>query len=155
MPHRYWHFAFETAVYLINRLPSPTIDNHTPFFLLYRSHTDYKFLKYFGCLVYPLTRPYNAHKFSYRSVSCAFLGYPSNFHGYRCLDIKSGRIYIARHLTFVEDCFPFAAQPKPITSPTSISPPLFSIPFSFPPSNPSSAHHRFHHCLLFTFFNLC
>ncbi|GKE99730.1 retrovirus-related pol polyprotein from transposon TNT 1-94 [Tanacetum coccineum] len=36
----------------------------------------------------------------FRSTPCVFLGYSPSHHGYRCLDISTERLYIARHSIF-------------------------------------------------------
>ena len=72
---KYWWEAFEAAVYLINRLPTPVLQNCSPFEQLYRCSPDYTFLKVFGCDCYPNLRSCNAHKFQFLSSECVFLGY--------------------------------------------------------------------------------
>lgn len=42
----------------------------------------------------------------YRSKKCIFLGYNSNYRGYRCLDPATKRIYLSRHVIFNEKSFP-------------------------------------------------
>ena len=75
LPLKFWDHAFVTATYLINRIPSPTLDNFSPYFKLLNKPPDYSNLKVFGCSCYPFLRPYNAHKLAYRSQECLFLGY--------------------------------------------------------------------------------
>jgi transposase InsO family protein len=108
LPPIYWVDAFLTAVYLINRMPTPVLENHSPFFKIFKHHPDYAFLKIFGCACYPLLRPYNSHKLAYRSKQCIFLGYSSNQKGYRCLDPTTNHVYISRHVIFDETSFPAA-----------------------------------------------
>jgi hypothetical protein len=84
LPNKYWVDAFLTAIYLINRLPTPTLNNNTPYTKLFNAEPDYSILK--GCVCYPLLRPYNDHKLSFRSKQCIFLGYCSNSKGYQCLE---------------------------------------------------------------------
>jgi hypothetical protein len=83
---RYWVDAFLTSIYLINRLPSPVLQQESPFSKLFHHPPDYSTLRTFGCLCYPLLRPYATHKLSFRSKPCIFIGYGSNQKGYRCLD---------------------------------------------------------------------
>jgi hypothetical protein len=44
LPPRFWTECFSTAVHLINRLPSPTLDMESPFFRLYGKQPDYSSL---------------------------------------------------------------------------------------------------------------
>ena len=105
-PLKYWSYAFESSVYLINRMPTAVLNHKTPFECLLKSTPDYAFLRTFGCLCFPFLRPYNAHKLDFRSSPCVFLGYSNSHLGYRCLDLSSNRIYLARHVRFHETVFP-------------------------------------------------
>ncbi|KAD2804123.1 hypothetical protein E3N88_37500 [Mikania micrantha] len=113
VPPHFWQFAYDTAVYLINRMPSRSNSSLSPFQHLFKHPPDYSFLRVFGSQCFPHLRPYNAHKMEFRSTPCVFLGYSSQHHGYRCLDPETDRIYIARHVRFNELCFPFKSlQPS-------------------------------------------
>ena len=48
-----WVEAFSTTVYLINRLPSQTLDGKTPYELLFGKQPNYSMLHTFGCLWFP------------------------------------------------------------------------------------------------------
>jgi hypothetical protein len=120
LPFTYWPYAFSTAVYLINRLPSITRNYVSPWEILFSHSPDYKSFKIFGCACYPLLRPYNSHKFNLRSTQCIFLGYATNAKGYLCLDPKSNRLYTSRHVVFDENTFPFS-NISSISTPSSSS----------------------------------
>lgn len=105
MTLKFWWEACETAVYLINRLPSPGFNNETPYYKLLYHEQDYSFLKIFGCTCYPHLRPYSNHKLQFRSSKCIFLGNSMIHKGYKCLH-GSGRVYIARNVIFNEEEFP-------------------------------------------------
>ncbi|GJW93149.1 retrovirus-related pol polyprotein from transposon TNT 1-94 [Tanacetum coccineum] len=47
VPQRFWHYAFDTAVYLINRMPSRTSTNKSPFEHIFKRSPDYSFLRIF------------------------------------------------------------------------------------------------------------
>jgi len=103
----FWDSAFETATYPINRLPSKVTKNKSLFECLFHHSPEYKFLNFFDCKCWLFLRPYNSNKFSFRSTSCVFIGYIKNHLGYKCLHIPYGRVYIARHVVFNENNFPF------------------------------------------------
>ena len=107
LPMSYWDHAFLTATYLINRTPTPVLDNHSPYFKLYNQVFDCKDLKVFGCACYPFLRPYTNVKLAFRSKECVFLGYSSSHKGYKCLD-STDIIYISKDVVFNEFRFPFS-----------------------------------------------
>jgi hypothetical protein len=108
LSNKYWVDAFLTAVYIINRLPTPTLQNQSPYLKLYKRDPDYKKLRVFGCLCYPPLQPYNSHKLEYRSKPCIFLGY--NYAGYKCLDPVTNKAYLSRNVIFNEESFPAKDQ---------------------------------------------
>lgn len=61
---------------------------------------------------------------------CVFLGYSLTQSAYYCLDPSSSKIYVSRHVKFVESSFPFTSlsnqspRPQPKTITTWIPPPL-------------------------------
>jgi hypothetical protein len=106
LPITYWVDAFNTAVYLINRLPTAVLKYQSPYAKLLHKSPNYSLLRTFGCACYPLLRPYNNHKLMYRSKKCIFLGYCSNYRGYKCYDPISKKTIISRHVIFDEHTFP-------------------------------------------------
>jgi len=106
-PFRFWNYAFETSVYLINCMPTPVLAYRSPFDCLFQRSPNYHFLCTFGCLCFHFLRPYNNHKLDFCSSPCVFFGYSSSYLGYQCFDIASHRIYISHHVRFHEHVFPF------------------------------------------------
>ncbi|CAL8993855.1 unnamed protein product [Prunus brigantina] len=132
LPHQYWIDAFQTAVYLINRLPiSATV--LSPWEQLFRKSPNYQSLKVFGCACYPWLQPYASSKLHPKSRLCVFISYSLHHSGYRCLDPGSGRVFISRHVVFHEDHFPFLTMPTSSSSgPSSSLSPFPQIPLCFP-----------------------
>ncbi|GAU41870.1 hypothetical protein TSUD_366180 [Trifolium subterraneum] len=83
IPLKFWDHAFITAAFLINRLPTPVLNNKSPYYALLHKYPDYKSLKVFG------------------------LGYSSVYKGYKCLS-PEGRIYISKDVLFNEHKFPYS-----------------------------------------------
>ena len=52
LPNNYWVDAFLTAIYLINRLPTPTLNNNNPYTKLFKIEPNYSILRVFGCVFY-------------------------------------------------------------------------------------------------------
>ena len=107
-PLHYWVEAFFTANYIVNLLPSQT--KKSPHERLFQNKPDYSMLRVFGSACYPCLRPVSQHKFDPRSLQCVFLGYNSQYKGYRCLYPPTGKVYISRHVLFGEDDFPFKTR---------------------------------------------
>lgn len=116
----YQSYAFETAIYSMNCLPTKALNRVSPVMKLYGKLPNYEFLKVFGCHCYPLLRLYNCHKLQFRSTPCVFLGYADKYRGYRCVD-SNGMVYISRNVRFNELEFPFAQQlsSTPVAATTS------------------------------------
>ena len=139
-PLHYWAEAFQTACYLINRLPTPVLNHESPFQKLFNLRPNYTFLRVFGCACWPHLRPYNKHKLDFRSTECVFLGYSPSHRGYQCLHLPSKRIYISRHVLFDESSFPFSRlspAPSPAPPPQTLLYPLPLNP-SLPPNTPNA-----------------
>ncbi|KAI0492615.1 hypothetical protein KFK09_026891 [Dendrobium nobile] len=110
MPFQYWPEASATAVYLINRMPSPTTHDKSPLQLLFHTVPEYKHLRIFGCECFPLLPQHTRTKFNPKSRSHVFMGYSDRHKGYICLDRESHKSFISRHVTFLENSFPFATN---------------------------------------------
>lgn len=115
----FWPFSFDTTIYLINRLPSPTLSHKSPFELLFHEQPNYSSLKTFGCACYPLLKPYTAHKLQPKTTQCVFLGYPKDLKGYLCYNMSNKRLYTTHHVLFDETIFSFSSISQPTTSMSS------------------------------------
>ncbi|CAH9090143.1 unnamed protein product [Cuscuta epithymum] len=106
LPIDFWGECILTAVYIINRLPSPVIFNKSPFEMLFGKLPNYDHLRVFGCLVYAHDNK-RKDKFSERGSPCIFIGYPYGQKAYRVFDLQKQSVYSSRDVTFFEDNFPF------------------------------------------------
>lgn len=88
VPSRFWVGALFRVMRLINRLPTPKLQNQSPYFQLHAVHPTYHYLRTCGCVcfVYLLLLAHERNKLSAQSVKCAFLGYASHQKGYLCYD---------------------------------------------------------------------
>ncbi|KAJ0490671.1 putative RNA-directed DNA polymerase [Helianthus annuus] len=109
-PAQFWLDAFTSATYIINRLPTPILQNKSPFEMLFHRPPSYSNFRVFGCRVFPFLRDYTKHKLLPRSEPCIFIGYSPKYKGYRCLDPITSRIYMTRHAKFDEENFPFSGH---------------------------------------------
>lgn len=117
------------AVYIINRLPTPVLDNKTPYECLYGDLPDYSVMKIFGCLAFSTNPTHTTDKFDPRGVPCVFLGYPALQKGYRLLNLLTMQTFVSRDVIFNELVFPYKSTsetaymtPTPQVHPPTTSP---------------------------------
>jgi hypothetical protein len=96
----FWGEAALTAIYTINRVPSPTIHNQTPYEHLYGSTTNYSLLCIFGCIYFVTLPPHERTKLEPRSHLCCFLGYDLTQKDCHCYDLVARRLQISCHVEF-------------------------------------------------------
>src|SRR5262249_29606650 len=120
LPLKFWNYSLEQSAMLINVFPSDVIQNKSPFQKLFNKDPNFLAFQPFGCTVFPLLRPYNNHKFSFRSTTSVYLGQRPLHSAYKCLNPKSGRIYLAKHVKFHPIAFPYSNTNSSLpASPTS------------------------------------
>lgn len=112
----YWSDCVQIVVFLINRTPSLVLDRTSLYEKLYHKQHDYSFLKSLGCLCYVSTLVKDRTKFTPRADSCVFIGYPSEYKGYKVLHLDTNKVSISRNVIFHENIFPF----KKIQSSSSV-----------------------------------
>lgn len=108
VPLKFWEECILTAVYLINRLPTPLLSNQSPYEKLYKKPPSLEHLRIFGCQCYA-TNVHPKGKFDPRAVQCVFMGYPHGKKGYKLYDLSTQKFLISRDVYFQEDTFPFTS----------------------------------------------
>ena len=121
MPLYFWTFAFQTTTYLINRLLTPILGHQSPFENLFKKCLNYTKLLVLGCLCYPWLRPYMSHKLDPCSHPCVFIGYSLEHNAYHCFDLVSHKLFVSRHVAFVESKFSFHTLSLKVDRVTNIS----------------------------------
>uniref|UniRef100_A0A251TBB6 Putative ribonuclease H-like domain, Reverse transcriptase, RNA-dependent DNA polymerase n=1 Tax=Helianthus annuus TaxID=4232 RepID=A0A251TBB6_HELAN len=113
LPKRFWGECVLTAAYIINRLPSKTIGDKTPYEILHNQKPEYDHMKVFGCLTYFWSIETKGDKFEVRGRLGIFLGYPQGTKGYKIFDIEDKKMVVSRDVKFHENTFTFPAQNQP------------------------------------------
>ena len=105
MPKQYWSYVVCHAIFIINHIPSATMQFQIAYELLDKQKPNISFLKVFGCLCFVSTLTNNRNEFDPRSRKCIFLGFKAGVKGYIMLDVKTREIFISRDVIFHEDTF--------------------------------------------------
>ena len=111
VPPRFWPEALTTATHIINRLPSPKLQNTSPHFRLFKTEPQYTHLHTFGCVCFIHLPTHERSKLPTQSAKCAFLGYASQQKGFICYEPTSKRIRISRKVVFFEHQYLFQSYP--------------------------------------------
>ncbi|KAK2406745.1 putative mitochondrial protein [Trifolium repens] len=114
LPKKFWCYAVIHATYLINRIPTPLLNNKSPFELLFNQDLDLHHLKVFGSLTYSSALTNHRTKLEPRGRKCIFLGYKQGVKGAILYDLHTKEIFISRHVVHHDHILPY----QPVTSTT-------------------------------------
>ena len=117
-----WAMACDTAVYLINRLPSAVIGGATPYQRLFNKSARLEHVRIFGCRAYVQFYNNERKKLDEKAWRGILVGYhPFNYRCYRVYDPKRRKTYMSTHVTFDEESFPGRKDAAlPIPAPKAI-----------------------------------
>ena len=121
-PSQFWGEVALTAVYTINRCPSPIVHNKTPYDMLFGSSLSYDLLRFFGCVCFILLHDHERNKLQSRSRWRSFLGYGIGKKGYRCYDPIRKHLCVSRHVVFWEHKIFYQLPPVLVSLIPSINP---------------------------------
>ena len=102
VPAPFWGEVALHAIYVINRIPSPVIQNQTLYEHLFGSPPYYHHFRSFGSVCFILLQPHKHNKLESRSRFCCFLGYGETQKGYQCYDPVSHRLRVSCNVVFWE-----------------------------------------------------
>lgn len=99
LPISFWGYALETAIHLLNRVPSKSVPK-TPYEMWFGKKPSLGYIKIWGCPAY--VKRQDVDKLDARSVKCRFIGYPKETMGYYFYHIDEQKLFVARSATFLE-----------------------------------------------------
>jgi hypothetical protein len=102
MPSYFWGEAVTTAVYVLNRAHTRSVDGMTPYEAWYGKKPAVDHLRVFGCVVHVKSaRPF-LRKLDDRSTPMIFIGYEPGSKAYRVYDPTTRRVHVSRDVVFDE-----------------------------------------------------
>jgi len=102
VPSDFWGEAVCTAVYVLNRSPTRSLANMTPFEAWHGKKPNVNHLKTFGCVAHVKLVGPGLNKLSNRSKKMVFIGYESGTKGYIFFDPATNRLVVSRDAIFDE-----------------------------------------------------
>jgi hypothetical protein len=86
LPAKFWGEAVTIAVYLLNRAPTTSLDDKTPYEAWHGRKLTVDHLRTFGCVICAKDMRPQLKKLEDRSAPMVFLGYNERTKGYRVFD---------------------------------------------------------------------
>jgi len=103
VPVHHWGDAILTAGFLINRMPSSSLNHKVPFSNLFPENPLFHpSPRVFGCVCFVHDMSPGLDKLSARSLKCVFLDYSRLQKGYRCYSPETKKYYMSANVTFFE-----------------------------------------------------
>ena len=102
VPPRFWREAVTTAVYILNRSPTKSLQGQTPYQAWYGKKPGVKHLRTFGCTAFAKIVGPGSGKLTDRSVRGIFLGYEPGSKAYRVYDPVKDKLLVTRDVVFDE-----------------------------------------------------
>ena len=107
LPKQMWAEAVNTAVYVINRVPSKALGGDTPYHSLFGKHAKMGHLKTFGCRAWAHVYDGERKKMDPKAWAGVMVGYdPTNYACYRIFNPVTKTTKLSAHVSFDEDSFP-------------------------------------------------
>ncbi|RVX07666.1 Retrovirus-related Pol polyprotein from transposon TNT 1-94 [Vitis vinifera] len=115
-PISYWGEAITSAAYLINRVPSSSINFQTPLQALTNVVVTPTVPnlppRVFGCVAFVHLHKHQHTKLTSHALQCVFVGYALHKKGYRCYHPPTRQMYITMDVVFHEDSMSFSSESK-------------------------------------------
>ena len=102
VPGWLWGEAVCTAVFILNRSLTQSVNGKTPYEAWYGSKPVVHFFRVFGCTAHVKVAGGYQHKLDDRSTPMAFIGYEPGTKAYRFYNPSTGRVCISRDAVFEE-----------------------------------------------------
>lgn len=98
---KFWEDCVQTVAFIINRTPTPILNNKTPFEILFHKNLDYSLLEFLGVSVLlPLI---------HQGPKSVFIGYPLGVKSYTLYDVNTKQVFNSSDV-FHKHIFPFSQK---------------------------------------------
>lgn len=102
VPATFWGDVVKTAVYLLNRSPTRSVDEQTPYEAWHKKKPAVHHLCTFRCVAHVKRVGPGIDKLADRSTPMIFLGYAEGAKAYRVFDPATNKMHVTRDVVFEE-----------------------------------------------------
>ena len=102
VPGWLWGEVVSTAVFILNRSPTRSVEGRTPYEVWYGSKPAVHFLRTFGCVAHVKVAGGHQRKMDDRITPMVFIGYEPSSKAYRFYNLNMERVHISRDAVFEE-----------------------------------------------------
>jgi hypothetical protein len=103
MPGRFWGEAVSTTVYLLNRAPTKSVVDMTPYEAWYGRKPSVDHLCTFGCVAHVKTVTGHTSKLADRSTPMVMISYEAGTKAYRAYNPVNKKLVVTRDVLFKEE----------------------------------------------------
>ncbi|PAV16585.1 retrotransposon unclassified [Pyrrhoderma noxium] len=102
LPPSFWWDAVSTFTHIHNRSPTSALQNSTPYELWFKKKPDVSYFRVFGYTAYVHIKSDQRKQLESHTHKCVFIGYPSNFKGWRFFNPDTRKEVISNSAVFDE-----------------------------------------------------
>jgi hypothetical protein len=106
LPGSFWGDALGTFLHVLNRSPTSSLKDITPYEAWFGSKPSLSHLRVFGCQAYVHVQKDKRRSFEPKTHRGIFIGYPADFKGWKIYDLSTGKTVISRDVIFDEQTLP-------------------------------------------------
>jgi hypothetical protein len=103
LSNEYWDEAVATAVYILNKCLTKSVENRIPQEAWTGSKHNVVHLRVFGCVAYAHVPDELRRKLDNKGQKCIFVGCSEETKGYKLYDLVARKVIINRDVQFVEN----------------------------------------------------
>lgn len=100
LSNSYWAEAIRIVVYILNRIPTSSLDGITPFEAGHDIRSNVTYFRVFGYLSYVHVTRKHRQKIDPKSEPCIFFSYCETSKAYRLYNPKTHKVVVSRDVIF-------------------------------------------------------
>jgi hypothetical protein len=103
MPSWFWGEAMLTAVFILNRSPTQSVEGRTPYELWHGKKPSVDYFRTFGCVAHVKQGNKRLSKLEDRSTMMVFIEYEPSSKAWRFYNPVTRHVHVSRDAVFEED----------------------------------------------------